>query len=502
MEAEFGQIVTAALLGTERQAFSPPAVDGALRDTLTEATSAAAGRKEVALLRCAGIASVYRVAGRITSTRTVSLPAPAEDDPTPICGRRAGELLGRILAGEHSDVLVEWLAAARRAAVRTPHRAIPALLDKAAAKKDLRDDVLAVIGRRGRWLMAQNPAWRFDEEGDAAQIWQTGSREARIAAMRRLRAADPAKARDLLKATWPQETPEDRAKFLETFAAGLSEADEELLESALDDKRKEVRKTAAELLARIPNSKLVARMTDRLSPLLTLSKTSRGKAVVSVKLPETCDKSMLRDGIDAKAQATGRQLKGEKQSWLSQMISYVPPEHWEKTWKLTPEACVAAAAGEFEEALLDGWSAACARHPQPDWIEPLIRRQFDRDREDAGAQLLSLLPPDRFSALAVDLLNEKDATLTTCGRIVAADVPFNKNAARALIRRMKQQLEKSKQAYSELWYALPRLGMLLPPEMTDEFAKETQDKPFEPVRRQVDELLAVLSFRNEVAKAF
>jgi hypothetical protein len=242
-------------------------------------------------------------------------------------------------------------------------------------------------------------------------------------------------------------------------------------------------------------------MVERLSPLVSLSKTSKGKAVVSIKLPAECDKAMLRDGIEAKAQATGRAVKGEKQSWLSQMLSYVPPGHWEKAWKLKPHECVAAAAGEFEETLLDGWAGACARHPDADWIEPLVRRQFARDREDAGAQLLALLPPERFNGLAVDVLNEKDSTLETCGHVVAAGVAFNGDAARALVRRMKQQLEKSKQAYSQLWYVLPQLGMLLPPATAEEVAEAMGDKAFEPVRRQVDELLGVLTFRNEVARA-
>src|SRR5687768_17769545 len=143
MEGEFGQIVTAALLGTERQAFAPPDAEGPIAQAMTEASSAAGGRKEVALLRCAGMAAVYRLAGRVASKRSAALPEPAEEDPTPPCSRRAGELLNRILAGEHADVLIEWLAGARRAGVRAPHRAIPALLDKAATKKDLRDDVLA-----------------------------------------------------------------------------------------------------------------------------------------------------------------------------------------------------------------------------------------------------------------------------------------------------------------------------------------------------------------------
>jgi hypothetical protein len=504
MEAEFEQVVTAALLGTERQGFVAPSVTGALGEAMSSAV-AASKVKEAGLLKCLAMACVYRAAGRVPWRRAAELPAAAEEDSTPVCGPKAGELLGRILGGEHQDVLVEWLAGARAAGVRAPHRWLPALLDRATAKREIREDVLAAIGRRGRWLMGQNPAWQFDQEGDAREVWQTGSREARVAALGRLRARDPAGARELLKQTWEQETPEDRAKFLATFAIGLSAADEEMLEGALDDKRKEVRTAAAELLARLPSSRLVGRMVERLSPLVSVSK-SRGKLVISVKLPGACDKAMLRDGIAAKPQAGMRM--GEKQWWLSQMISFVPPGHWDQAWGMRAHEIVAAAAvaaaaaaGEFEEALLLGWARACARNPDADWIEEVVRRQFSRGAGDVSVELLGKLPAKRFGGLAVDVLEAKSARLETCHALVQAGAAFDAAAARALVRRMKAELDRDKQAYSQLWYLLPQLGMLLPVELAQEIGEVFAEKAFEPVRRQVEEVMGMLSFRREVARA-
>jgi hypothetical protein len=67
---------------------------------------------------------------------------------------------------------------------------------------------------------------------------------------------------------------------------------------------------------------------------------------------------------------------------------------------------------------------------------------------------------------------------------------------------MKQELERKKHAYSELWYLLPQMPLRLPAGMLDDIAAALGEKPFEPVRRQVDELLAALAFRKEVSEAF
>ena len=68
--------------------------------------------------------------------------------------------------------------------------------------------------KRGCWLAAQNDAWDYTAASQEEAGWQTGSRDARLALLRRLRAEDPGRGRELLAATWNEEGPEDRARFL------------------------------------------------------------------------------------------------------------------------------------------------------------------------------------------------------------------------------------------------------------------------------------------------
>ena len=228
-----------------------------------------------------------------------------------------------MLRGQHREVLPEWLAALAQAGRRVRDEDLVALLEQGRSQRDLREAIVAVMGQRGRWLAAQNPDWSYatgreNPEGD----WQTASREWRLDELKRCRVSDPARARELVASTWDQETPADRAAFLETFAVGLSMDDEPFLESALDDRRAEVRRAAAELLSRLAESRLCRRMIARVEPLVRFSE-HKGKLQVDINLPDQYTKDMARDGI-AKSQPG----MGEKNAWLSQMLAIVPPSSW------------------------------------------------------------------------------------------------------------------------------------------------------------------------------
>src|SRR5437762_1943286 len=83
--------------------------------------------------------------------------------------------------------------------------------------------------------------------GRAALGWETSPRAARELLLQQLRSTDPARAREQLAQTWETEGADERAAFLATFRTGLSLDDEPFLESALDDRSKVVRRTAADL---------------------------------------------------------------------------------------------------------------------------------------------------------------------------------------------------------------------------------------------------------------
>ncbi|HET7091694.1 MAG TPA: DUF5691 domain-containing protein [Anaerolineae bacterium] len=294
----------------------------------------------------------------------------------------------------------EWLAALGLTQKRVPEESLPALLDLGKAQPDVREAILPVLGERGLWLAAQSPDWDYALGGDDAAAWQTGSLPIRLMLLQKLRRSDTTRARELMASTWPTDAPDERTAFLAACAINLGTDDEPFLEAALDDRRKEVRRMAADLLAQLPESRLCGRMLDRLRPLLTLT---RGlKPNIEVTLPAECDKGMLRDGVEPKPPSG----MGEKAWWLQQILGAVPPSIWSQTWRTSPKDLVQAAGrGEWRMMLLQGWAVAAMRQRDTEWIEALLA-DFLAHNELAQAQpAFEGLDDSRKEAFVLSLLH-------------------------------------------------------------------------------------------------
>ncbi len=142
-------LVTCALLGTERQAPELPAGDDALGQLLSRLDP---DDRESALLRAAGVMALWRRAGQIPACDERPLPPPCEADSVPCCGSLASQHLALMLQGHHAELLLEWLKTLGAAGRRVPEELLPALLEAGAARIGLRPALLPVLGRRGRWL--------------------------------------------------------------------------------------------------------------------------------------------------------------------------------------------------------------------------------------------------------------------------------------------------------------------------------------------------------------
>jgi hypothetical protein len=373
------ELLAAALLGIGRAALPAPPRDGSPLAALLAQAQRPEQPAEAALLSAAALVGLWRMAGARPMTG-IAPPTAAADESVPTCPPRAIAYLGRMLAGEQGAVLPEWLAALAGRGWGLPPRWLPESLDLAATTRSepLRSAIVAMLGARGRWLARQQPDWAAvlppETPDTATEIWQTGDRAARLAALCHLRGVAPEAGRALLAAAWEQEAPDDRAAFLPWLSVGLSQADEPFLESCLADRRKEVRAAAADLLARLPGSRWVARMTERLQPLLSAERRLLRGLRVTVKLPEHCDDAMVRDGLAAKPPAG----LGERAWWLFQMVAAVPPAVWAGAWRVPPAELIRAAADdENAGALLTGWARAAARSGDGSWAAALLRRYAD-----------------------------------------------------------------------------------------------------------------------------
>ncbi|MGP3950436.1 DUF5691 domain-containing protein [Streptomyces sp. 7N604] len=419
--ASWEALVSAALLGTERR--RPP-------------VSGSAGHERepaAALLDAAAVSTVRRRAGlRPAPARERPAVAPEDGRPPlpPAAQRRLAALLAnrtaapsnsggrRGTAPDLTELLPQWLTAANHHGYRAPAALLPALLDAARSRTDLRQDALALGGPRALWLARLNPDWKFalrgaaggsglpetwqpgsaqprsvqpsaaqptsvqprtgqpatgqpgNAESDAVQrAWQEGLFAERVALLTALRRRDPAAALALLGSTWVRERAEDRLMFVDSLRTGLSPADEPFLEQALSDRSRNVRATAAELLSALPDSALAARMAERASACVALDRTSVA-SMIAVEAPHACDAAMQRDGVAPKPPSGC----GERAWWLGQIVESAPLSCWkDRLGGRSPAEIVALpVADDWQADLHAAWCRAAVRQQDSAWSRALL----------------------------------------------------------------------------------------------------------------------------------
>ncbi|MFR9676265.1 DUF5691 domain-containing protein [Streptomyces sp. TR02-1] len=402
----WSELVTAAMLGTEWR--RPPGGDA-------RALLGAAAAETLRRRAGARPAAAAPVPGTAPEDPRPPLPAPAAARLALLLAHRSGGGAGhrRSTEPDPGELLPQWLAAARDHGYRPPYEELPALLNAARARTDLRAAVLSFGGPRARWLAGLNPEWRFALRGaghappgpvDPAaeqRLWAEGLFVERLAVLGGLRRRDPAAGLALLEHGWSGERAEDRLVFLETLRETLRPEDEAFLSRALTDRSRIVRATAAELLSALPESALATRMAER--ALACVGPDSAGGGIL-VEPPEACDAGMRRDGV-APRPPSGR---GERSWWLGQLVGAAPLSAWHARFGGRSAAGIVAlpVAGGWGADLHAGWCRAAVRQRNPVWARALAGPASAPPARGPGdpAKLLAVLPAPERSAWAADFV--------------------------------------------------------------------------------------------------
>ncbi len=351
---------------------------------------------ESRFLLLAGAAEVYRIAGALPA-RAAPIP-PAAADPRPPCSPAVADLLQEYLESHEPALLVEALGRLDAVGRRLPHGLLPRFLEAPNARRVA--GLRSALGVRGRWLAGLRPdwSWALDPEGTAEEPgegvppgtdataereFQEGTPERRLAVLRSARRTRPEVARGWVEGAWSTEKVDVRLAFLDAVATGLGSRDEAFLETCLDDRAATVRAAAARLLARIPGSALLRRMTDRADAMLAweapakkgiggLLRSAFGSAPkrkLLVTPPSTGDRGWERDGIGSRPP----EWFGERAHRLARVLSHVPPAHWEGRLGVPPAEIVPLFWGtDWGLALVLGTAEAAILHGAPHWAGPLV----------------------------------------------------------------------------------------------------------------------------------
>ncbi|MEU4241212.1 DUF5691 domain-containing protein [Actinoplanes sp. NPDC026619] len=454
------------------------------------------------LLETAAIALTRRRAG-VTPALSGHVPIPpAPPETTPplpaVAGHRLVRILGEGVPGGAQlaqELLAQWLSAAAARGGHVPPVVLPALLDAGRRNSIIRPALAQVAGRRGAWLAGMRGDWRWlrDETVAApasAAVWETGTVGERLGYLTELRRADPAAARELLAQTWAQESSEDRARFIAALGTGLSVDDDPFLEQALDDRRKEVRESALDLLRTLPGSALGARTAQRAQAAV---RVEQRRLVVTP--PDDLDTGMRRDGVAA----TPARGLGVSAWLLEEILAGAPLSIWSD-----PATMLRAVRGsDWEAALLHGWAKAAVQQDDAAWATVLLAEAAGVLRESVRWDLHLVLPPDELGRLAADALRREDGMAHRLLAIHPGNWPEELSVA--VFETIAHRARNDRHTW-QLGELCRSAAVAMPPsyaEAVGRLALQLDQEPADQSRvRPVADLARTLTFRHEMFQEF
>ena len=392
-------LLPAAMVGTEKMAFSTPALGGPIGALLAQ-LQAQAAQPAQALLQTAGVLAVCERAGQQGLSRPASAPLEAAGaDTTPALQAPGLQITLRwALTQAQPRLQIELLQRLNAAGLRLPAPLLPAALEAGQRSVALRPALAAVLGERGRWLARHSSYWRY-ATGTAAQApletrWSEGSLAQRVELLREERQVDAARARERLKTALPELPAKERAELTAVLIEGLSMQDEDLLVALCKDRGGEVRQTARALLVQLPESAATQRAIARLQACV--EKQSTLKSLLGAKwlieAPQAAAEDWKADGIEA--ERPKHDSLGERAWWLYQLARQVPLAWWQAHTGMDPAALLQwARKSDWNEALARAWLDVLRLAPDTAWCQAFLDHWPAKALRETPATVLALLPP-------------------------------------------------------------------------------------------------------------
>jgi len=525
------ELVKLSVLGTEHQSAAVLVADGPLASAVEQIQNDEKRSVASKILCAAAATELYQRVGKtlerttatgVGGTQVVVPGGGGETEVCPddfllACGERSSSHLGALITEGNEDLLKEWLEVAKRLGKRPPHFLLPLLLELGVSKTAIRSAIIDGVGERAKWLAIQNENWRYVlcsktdyQSTDFASMWETGEIQERVSAFKSVRQNDPDRAREMLTSSWKQDPPEQRVLFLAELRTNLSLSDEPFLEeTALDDRRKEIRTTTAELLASIGQSRFTRRMIERVSARLIVQKLENRNQAFELVLPEECNKGMERDGV----LQTRVTAVGQRADWLVQMIGTLDPAFWCERFGVSPTGMIETILNSEEvdrKVLFTGLHDAIVRHRSVDWVAPIVNAGLGTnisslfeflDQPSKEGLIMWYIPQLRklqsqFEAVDLGIIVQY---LVVLMRHCPA---LGEPSALVLLEFCKQECANNRDYYNPISSLLPVLALKLPLSLTAQASKDWKSDGLAPsLQRVFDRFIEIISLRKEMHEA-
>ncbi|UFS93352.1 SWIM zinc finger family protein [Nocardia huaxiensis] len=387
-------LVSVALVGTARRTADHVGLAGPVAATASRLAGggdadAAPADPSARLLETIALQDCFARGG--VNTGSAERPGLAADDERLLLPQAAAGRLAALLA-DNSPFLEEWFAAAERYDYRAPDGLCSALLERAKGLAAHRESLLRLAGARGRWLAERHPGWKtlVRAAAEDESVWSHGRAAERRAWLTQLRQRDAGAARAALAASWRTESGPGKAELLSVLADSLSIEDETLLETALDDRRAEVRRTAADLLGQLPDSAFAQRMTARAAGWLSFGRRL-SRPQLTTTGPGVLDEAARRDGVGDSVGYMPYRVEGTPDvaaEWLHRVVAATPLRHWERTLGPADQAVRVSMAEPISGPMFAGWADAVLAQRDPEWARALFTALAERPAGETDSEKL------------------------------------------------------------------------------------------------------------------
>lgn len=493
-------LVKIALLGTENSQ-----VEKALAENLAAHGIDTAQEAPLVIANGSAMVGQLKKAGFPIKGFDGTLPSPTKGSSSSASTAKTAHHLHLITSGPHKPVLPEFLEKLSLAGKDIPPSALPNLM-RLPDLGQYWQQIEPLLGEQGRWLLALHPSWSERLADPLLFDWQTGNRLERLALTRYWRRTSPAYGLDLIRTTWETESLADKTAFLSTMEMGLSLADEPFLEECLDEKRQEIRLMAAQLLAKIPSSRLVGRLGNLVDLLLEM----KGKSL-NIKVLTDWPLSATRDGI---AKFKGDHGEMASVGYLAHLMAKLHPSFWEGYSGRTPsEFLEILHSSEWCAQLVLGLAKSLDQHQAPNWATALVAFWYDHEnlpawQEYKTTEIFWQVPEAELNLLSLRFLKDAHALPTE------ESVPFRllKNNPSAwsdelsmlVVSKFRMEIVRD---YRQIWqlqhlkHYLDLLGIRCSPKLYDQLhtgwsSNSVQWRLWE---KSVEDMLNRVLFRRELA---
>lgn len=428
-------MVQTCVLGTSSRDLPALAAGGELGTLLTVMQNAESKETSM-LLQLAALALVRRSTPTLLRyNNTLPEPCPAETRQyAPVA---AISLLNQLLDDLTTNglrLIERWLSLCAHHGRLLPDYLLPVVLDKLKNKKAPVTLIDLCGGNRLKFLIEANEDWKlFDmmaqrSESTLVEKIDSGAKDERLASFLQLRHLDPVLAVASISANFSKESVDMRVNFLKRMEPTANE-DMAFLEQLIkNDKSKEVRVLASEMLSLLSGSSVIDKLHRHIKTVLTVQ-----KGMLQINLNDQTFEQHSKELEDLElyhGTVNHAPDSGKKSDYLRKLIGSINPDYWQEALSLKPQELIALFEKDelWSQSLLDGLMEAVSFFGArgkcktlAEWQQAIVATMGEKLTDSqVGLKLYQSLPP----ALLERILLEKLPKWSQEGATVAPKLDF------------------------------------------------------------------------------